>query len=540
MCSLESVIAAGVGVPLVVATLAAAPLSSAACSRRVFPNRRPELASRVSLVAWISLAAGAAAILEGAAAASGKGLWWALAPVVAAHAIAGVGTVVATWDGRALPCCSGMAVAVAAAGHAALWVVIPAVCARGATASASVNVADPLSVPFTALGHSPGHLAGVVGALLSCLAGAAACGLPGVLCPWALGGIAVAGSWLGVHEEGTPEMRVAAIRGTAAQSGRPAEAGGSPSAADGDRTSEGEAMSAVAGSAARMGGAATLFVDGALAAEDVGRIYDGMGAWQDLEALYTDVAATAVAEQCQGASRLAAALRAAPRGPPVARRSLPASEPLRIVEVGCGTGRLAVRVLSDATAAAAAGERESDAAPLAIEYLGMEMSETMASITRERLAEAVAGGSVQRGGPGSLRVELRDAAVPGWVEGSEGREKEALVAPGSVDVIVATYVLDAMPEARIRSLLAQARRALRPHTGLLLVACLSFGATPFADALTATWVAAYGLNPRLVCGCRPLEAEAFVNPASGFHVHGVQYVTQMGLTSQVLVATTEG
>ena len=563
MCSLEAVVAAGVGMPLAVATMAAAPLSAAACSRRVFPDRRPEHASRVSVVAWMSFLAGAVAVVEGAAAASGKGTWWALAPVVAAHAIAGVGTIVATWDGRALPCCSGMAVATAAVAHAALWVVVPAVCSRGSTGSPSPNVADPLSVPFVGLGHTPGQLAGFLGGLLACLAAAAACGLPGLLCAQCLGGAASAGPWLGVHEEGTPEMRVAAIRGTGARTAAPPATGGSPSPTNGraaaaadaaanataeaaaDAADEATARSAVDGTAAWLGGAATLFVDGALPAEAVGRIYDGMGAWQDLEALYTDAAAAAVAEQFKGAHRLAVALRAPPGKAPADGRAmprrLPASEPFRVVEAGCGTGRLALRVLGEVSAAApAAGGGGSTAAPLTVEYLGLEVSETMADITRERLAKAVAGGSVQRGTPQSLRVVLQDASAPGWVGASVGRAADALVAPGSVDVFVVTYVLDAMPEARIRALLAQARMALRPHTGLLLVACLSFGATPFADALTAAWVAAYGISPALVCGCRPLEAEAFVNPASGFAVRGVHYVTQMGLTSQVLVATTEG
>ena len=536
-------------------------------------------------MAWMSFLAGAVAVVEGAAAASGKGTWWALAPVVAAHAIAGVGTIVATWDGRALPCCSGMAVATAAVAHAALWVVVPAVCSRGSTGSPSPNVADPLSVPFVGLGHTPGQLAGFLGGLLACLAAAAACGLPGLLCAQCLGGAASAGPWLGVHEEGTPEMRVAAIRGTGARTAAPPATGGSPSPTNGraaaaavaaanataeaaadaadeataeaaaDAADEATARSAVDGTAAWLGGAATLFVDGALPAEAVGRIYDGMGAWQDLEALYTDAAAAAVAEQFKGAHRLAVALRAPPGKAPADGRAmprrLPASEPFRVVEAGCGTGRLALRVLGEVSAAApaagggaagggAAGGGGSTAAPLTVEYLGLEVSETMADITRERLAKAVAGGSVQRGTPQSLRVVLQDASAPGWVGASVGRAADALVAPGSVDVFVVTYVLDAMPEARIRALLAQARMALRPHTGLLLVACLSFGATPFADALTAAWVAAYGISPALVCGCRPLEAEAFVNPASGFTVRGVHYVTQMGLTSQVLVATTEG
>ncbi|KAA0155291.1 hypothetical protein FNF29_01627 [Cafeteria roenbergensis] len=370
-------------------------------------------------------------------------------------------------------------------------------------------------------------------------------------------------------------MRVAAIRGTGARTAAPPATGGSPSPTNGraaaaadaaanataeaaadaadeatakaaaDAADEATARSAVDGTAAWLGGAATLFVDGALPAEAVGRIYDGMGAWQDLEALYTDAAAAAVAEQFKGAHRLAVALRAPPGKAPADGRAmprrLPASEPFRVVEAGCGTGRLALRVLGEVSAAApAAGGGGSTAAPLTVEYLGLEVSETMADITRERLAKAVAGGSVQRGTPQSLRVVLQDASAPGWVGASVGRAADALVAPGSVDVFVVTYVLDAMPEARIRALLAQARMALRPHTGLLLVACLSFGATPFADALTAAWVAAYGISPALVCGCRPLEAEAFVNPASGFAVRGVHYVTQMGLTSQVLVATTEG
>jgi len=107
-----------------------------------------------------------------------------------------------------------------------------------------------------------------------------------------------------------------------------------------------------------------------------------------------------------------------------------------------------------------------------------------------------------------------------------------------VDVVLATFVLDAMPRARIAALLAEARRALRPGTGALVVACRSFGATPMADAVAAAWVGAYGLAPALFQGCRPMEARSVVREDAGFRVEACEYMTQMGLTSQVVVART--
>ena len=144
-------------------------------------------------------------------------------------------------------------------------------------------------------------------------------------------------------------------------------------------------------------------------------VYDRVGASQDRQGWYEDAAVDqAVAH---GAFETARA----------------------VVEVGCGTGRLAARLLDrlppDGTLAA------SDPSPV------------MADLARQRLA---AWG-------GRARV-AQAFGVPA-------------VAPGSADRVVATYVLDLLSDADARQVIADAHRALEPG-GRLVLAGLSAGTGP--------------------------------------------------------------
>ena len=102
-----------------------------------------------------------------------------------------------------------------------------------------------------------------------------------------------------------------------------------------------------------------------------------------------------------------------------------------VIEFGCGTGRFAARLLRDAL-------------PGGATYLGLDVSPRM--------------------------VELASAAVAPWA----GRARAALtdgsvhlpVPDGACDRVVSTYVLDLLSPAEGASLVAEARRVLRPG-GLL-------------------------------------------------------------------------
>jgi ubiquinone/menaquinone biosynthesis C-methylase UbiE len=73
-------------------------------------------------------------------------------------------------------------------------------------------------------------------------------------------------------------------------------------------------------------------------------------------------------------------------------------------------------------------------------YRGTDLSETMVTLARERLHRF--GNRVE--------IVLTDGSLI------------SAVVPASVDVFVATYVLDLLPDEDIRGVLAEATRVLRP------------------------------------------------------------------------------
>jgi len=175
------------------------------------------------------------------------------------------------------------------------------------------------------------------------------------------------------------------------------------------------------------------------------RIYDRIGALQDSQAFYEDRGNALLVRY----GRFAAAHR--------------------VFEFGCGTGRLAHRLLS----------REL---PAEATYRGVDLSPNMVRLAQERLA------------PFSPRaaVRLADGGPP------------AGEAAGSCDRFLATYVLDLLDERDITRVLHEAHRMLEPG-GLLCLASLSTGSTPASRLVARMWSALHRANPALVAGCRPLE-----------------------------------
>ncbi|MBK9371591.1 MAG: KR domain-containing protein [Deltaproteobacteria bacterium] len=120
--------------------------------------------------------------------------------------------------------------------------------------------------------------------------------------------------------------------------------------------------------------------------------------------------------------------------------------PVRILEVGAGTGATARAVLEAVTG---------------VEYLYTDLSERFLRHGRERLAGARA----------NLRFEVFDAAKPAQDQG---------LAPGSFDLILASNVLHALP--RLGDALKNLKRCLRPG-GLLVINEL----VTVRDAVTLTF-----------------------------------------------------
>ena len=170
-----------------------------------------------------------------------------------------------------------------------------------------------------------------------------------------------------------------------------------------------------------------------------------------------------------------------------------------VVELGCGTGRFAARLLRD--------RLPGDAT-----YLGLDVSPRMIELAHAAVAPWA----------GRARVRLTDGSI------------RLPVPAASLDRVVGTYVLDLLSPADAAAFAAEARRALRPG-GLLVLASLAPGHTPPARLVTSLWQALWRLNPALLGGCRPLRLATLFD-SDEWAIRASFPVTDWFLSSDVLVA----
>ena len=212
-----------------------------------------------------------------------------------------------------------------------------------------------------------------------------------------------------------------------------------------------------------------------VSAQQARGIYDRIGRWQDTRPLSERRALDALVER-------AAFERAG-----------------AVLEFGCGTGRLAARLL--------AGHL-----PAGARYLGLDVSPKMV-----RLARATVAPWGDR-----ARVELT------------GGQMVIPAGEGSHDRFVSAYVLDLLSPDDTARLLDEAHRVLRPG-GLLALASLTPGQTAAARALTRAWRAVWSLDPALLGGCRPVALAPQLAPGR-WAVRARLTVTDLMLASEVVVA----
>jgi ubiquinone/menaquinone biosynthesis C-methylase UbiE len=212
----------------------------------------------------------------------------------------------------------------------------------------------------------------------------------------------------------------------------------------------------------------------ALSHEEARAFYDRFGRKQDLQRFYEDPAIVALLRYGGFESDRA------------------------VAEFGCGTGRLAARLLRERLPAEAT-------------YIGFDISETMVRLASPRVAP--------------WRERAR-------VERTEGPPRLPL-AGGACDRFLSTYVLDLLGEDDIRAALREARRVLAPG-GRLCLASLTFGRTIPSRGVCRLWMAIHSLSPRLVGGCRPLRLQALT--ASDWKILHEEVVCTFGICTEVLVA----
>lgn len=212
-----------------------------------------------------------------------------------------------------------------------------------------------------------------------------------------------------------------------------------------------------------------------LSHDEARRVYDRIGARQDSQAFYED-RATAVL-LAHGGFR----------------------EARRVFELGCGTGRLAERLL----------EKHLPSYAL---YRGVDLSPRMVELARARLARFAPRAEV-RLSDGDPHLEERNGEWDRWLS---------------------SFVLDLLSEDEIAATLREAHRILRPG-GLLCAAGLSGGTGPISRASASLWSALHRVAPRLVGGCRPLELSDHL-PRTQWRLRRHEKLAPYGIPSEAVVA----
>ena len=208
---------------------------------------------------------------------------------------------------------------------------------------------------------------------------------------------------------------------------------------------------------------------------EVERFYDEFGAKQDTQGFYEDPAIDDL----------------------VAHASI--SEAEAVFEFGCGTGRLAARLLSE--------ELSSEAS-----YVACDLSRTMVLLARERLAAF--GERVQ--------VTQSDGAV------------RFPVSDHSVDRVISTYVLDLLSEEDIGRFFLESSRKLRSGGKVCLVS-LTAGPTALSRVVSATWSLIFRLRASWVGGCRPICLAQHVD-RTPWELEHRNVVVSFGVPSEVIIA----
>jgi ubiquinone/menaquinone biosynthesis C-methylase UbiE len=169
-----------------------------------------------------------------------------------------------------------------------------------------------------------------------------------------------------------------------------------------------------------------------------------------------------------------------------------------VFEFGCGTGRLARRLL-DAHL------------PDTARYVGNDLSPVMTRLARRRI-ESHAGRAGIVHTEGEIQFPFED---------------------GAVDRVVSCYVLDLLADEDIRRFMREACRVLRPG-GYVCLASLGRGVGMFSRLVSWLWSGVFRIAPSLVGGCRPIDLDGFVDEAC-WRVLYRNTVSPFGVPSQVRI-----
>ena len=211
----------------------------------------------------------------------------------------------------------------------------------------------------------------------------------------------------------------------------------------------------------------------ALTLKQARSVYDRIGRVQDWQAFYEDTTI----------NRL------------VANADLAGGQ--NIFEFGCGTGRLAARLLA--------------ALPSSVNYLGVDISPVMVNLATSRLAAWTE----------RAKVVLVDGSLP-------------LPADDDfADRVLSAFVFDLLDEAYARAVLDDLRRILKAD-GRLCLASLTYGERLLERAVSQGWTGIWRIAPQVLGGCRPISTTALL--AHDWNIEHHSRVHRWGVVMDVVIA----
>jgi ubiquinone/menaquinone biosynthesis C-methylase UbiE len=170
----------------------------------------------------------------------------------------------------------------------------------------------------------------------------------------------------------------------------------------------------------------------------------------------------------------------------------------KIFEFGCGTGKLAKRLLAAYMSSSAT-------------YLGCDVSSTMVDLATQRLSD------------------YAERAKVVWSDGIV----HFLLGDHSVDHVVSTYVLDILSVEDIVLVFTEAHRVLASGGKLCLVS-LTKGVTLPSRMVSFLWATVFRMRASLVGGCRPICLEQYIDPKR-WHSEYRNVLTPFGVPSEIVV-----
>ncbi|MFQ6605691.1 MAG: class I SAM-dependent methyltransferase [Fidelibacterota bacterium] len=169
-----------------------------------------------------------------------------------------------------------------------------------------------------------------------------------------------------------------------------------------------------------------------------------------------------------------------------------------VLEIGCGTGQLAHRLLKTHL-------------PATADYTGIDISDTMIALATERTGQF-------RDRVTFLRQDVRDT-LP--------------FSDHHFDRIITTYVLDIFPKQDIYEFLDRVRQFLIPG-GILGIVSITRGNNVLSKVVMGSWGLIHRISPARVGGCRPLAISNFLRPEHWDILHH-SVLSVRGIASEITV-----